>query len=120
MKKEYGINNLFGLLVIVNVNVINNKYLCDKYLHYKNCKCRKKIVDKLVEECCKNIDGKKMIYNEALNAKVCNPCTIYIILFVIFVVISISISSVFIYFHWHLKKDNTRVKFNTNTETTIY
>ena len=36
---------------------------CDKscdvgeYLDYKNCKCRKKIIDKLVEECSENIDG---------------------------------------------------------------
>ena len=50
---------------------------CDKscdieYLDYKNCKCRKKIVDKLVEERNENIDGNKMSYNETLNAKVCN------------------------------------------------
>ena len=38
---------------------------CDKiynigqYLDYKNCICRKKIVDKLVEECSENIDGNK-------------------------------------------------------------
>ena len=29
----------------------------------KNCKCRNKLVDKLVEECSENIDGKKMTYN---------------------------------------------------------
>ena len=55
-----------------------------------------------------------------LKTKACNSCTIYIILFVIFFITSICISSVFIYFHWHLKKDNVRVKFNTNTQTTIY
>ena len=26
-----------------------------EYLDYKNCNCRKKIIDKLVEECSKNI-----------------------------------------------------------------
>ena len=37
---------------------------CDKscdigeYLDYKNCNCRKIIIDKLVEECSENIDGK--------------------------------------------------------------
>ena len=41
---------------------------CDKscdvgeYLDYHNCKCIKKIVDKLVEECSENIDGNEMIY----------------------------------------------------------
>ena len=57
-----------------------------------------------------------MIYNGTLNTKVCNSCTIYIVLFVIFLIISISISSVFLYFHWYLKKDNIHVKFNTNTQ----
>ena len=35
-----------------------------EYLNYKNCKCRKKII----EECSENIDGNEMIYNENLNA----------------------------------------------------
>ena len=46
-------------------------------LDYKNCKCRKSLVDKLVEECNENTDEKewhpmqlhsnKMIYNSTLN-----------------------------------------------------
>ena len=51
---------------------------CDKscdvgeYLDYKNCKCRKKSVDKLIERCNENIDEKefhpnKMICNSTLN-----------------------------------------------------
>ena len=46
-----------------------------------------------------------------------NSCTIYIVLFGIFLIISISISSIFIYFHWYLKKNNT--EYNS-TETTTY
>ena len=38
-----------------------------RYLNYKNCKCRSKLVDKLVEECSDNIDGNEMIYNGNLN-----------------------------------------------------
>ena len=55
------------------------------YENYENCKCRKKLVDKLGEECSEEIDGNKMIYNGALNVyeKVCNSCEIYIILFAI-------------------------------------
>ena len=32
--------------------------LCDvgEYLDYKNCKCRKRLTDKLLEECSENID----------------------------------------------------------------
>ena len=127
-------------------NPSNCECECDKsygigeYLDYKSCKCRNKIIDKLIEECSKNIDGNEMFYNETLNAiplnaislntislntipldaKARNFCTIYIVLFVIFFIISISISSVFIYFHWHLKKDNVHIQFNSNTQTTIY
>ena len=43
--------------------------LCDirEYLDYQNRTCRKKLVDKLVEECSENIDGNEMIYNETVN-----------------------------------------------------
>ena len=114
-------------------NRSNCEYEFDKsfdvgeYLDYKNCKCRKILINKLVEECSENIDGSKMLYNETLDIvslndykKVCNSCTIYIVLFAIFYITSICISGVFIYFHWYLKKDNFGVKINLSTETTIY
>ena len=42
---------------------------CDigEYLYYANCGCRKKIIDKLVEENSENIDGNEMLYNETLD-----------------------------------------------------
>ena len=46
-------------------NLSNCDCKCDKscdvgeYLDYKNCKCRNKLVDKLVEECIENIDGNE-------------------------------------------------------------
>ena len=49
------------------------EYECDKsrdvglYLDYKSCKCKKLLLDKLVEECGEIIDVNKMIYNETLN-----------------------------------------------------
>ena len=65
LAKEYVIKDLIGILA--NVNVIKS---CDvgKYFNYKKFKCRKRLVDKLVEKCNENIDGKKlhpnkMIYN---------------------------------------------------------
>ena len=60
LTKECLIKDLFGILVIVSVNVIN---LCDigEYLDYKNCRCRKKKFDKLVEECNENIDGNEIL-----------------------------------------------------------
>ena len=79
--------------------------LCDigKYLDYKNCKCRKKLVDRLAEERSENINENKMIYNGTLNdyGKICNSCTVCIILLVIFFIMSIGITSVFNYFYWY-------------------
>ena len=78
-------------------NPSNCECQCDKscdigeYLDYKNCKCRNKLVDKLVEECIENIDGNEMLYNETLNTipvndykKVCGSCTLHIVLCSIF------------------------------------
>ena len=45
-------------------NPSNCECECDKlwdageYLHYKNCKCRKSLIDKLVEKCPQKIDKK--------------------------------------------------------------
>ena len=39
----------------------------EQYLDYKNCKCRKELIDKLVEESSENIDGNKLIYKETLD-----------------------------------------------------
>ena len=88
-------------------NPSNCKCECDKscdvgeYLDYENCKFRKKLIDKLLEERSENIDGNEMIYNVTLNdyEKVCNSYTIYIVLFVIAFLMIISISSAYFYFH---------------------
>ena len=50
-----------------------------------NFKCRKKLIDKLIKGCSEDIDGDEMIYNVTSNdyEKVCNCCTIYIVLLVI-------------------------------------
>ena len=53
-----------------------------EYLDYKNCKCRKWVIDKLVEKCSEKIDGNEMIYIGTLNdyGKICNSYTVYIVL----------------------------------------
>ena len=59
-------------------NPSNCECECDKscdvgeYLDYKNCTCRKRIIDKLVEECSENIDGNEMLYNETLDVILLN------------------------------------------------
>ena len=90
-------------------NPSNCAYECDKlcnigqYLDYKNCICRKNLVDQLVEECINAIDGDPM-YNETLtvaSSNGCSSCTTYIILFSVFSSISVVISGVFIYYRWY-------------------
>ena len=64
---------------------------CDKscdigeYLDYKNCKCRKRILNKLIQECGENIYENETLYIIPLNTislnvykKVCNSCVVYI------------------------------------------
>ena len=55
--KLYVIKDLFGILVIVSARS------CDigEYLDYENCKCRNKLVDKLVEECTEDIEETRLV-----------------------------------------------------------
>ena len=87
---------------------------CDKscdigeYLDYENCKCRKRLVDKLVEECNENIDEAKLI-GEALfepgNECVCSY-TICIVLGLIALTICIGLGAYFIYKYISHNKEN--------------
>ena len=78
---------------------------CDKscdvgeYLDYSNCKCRKKLVYKLVEECTKNIDEVE-IASENEHKNKCSSCTLYIVLFSIIFTISIGSATYFIYYKY--------------------
>ena len=104
---------------------------CDKlynigqYLDYKNCVCRKSIVDKLVEECINVIDGDTM-YNKTLSSDPndCSSRTPYVVLFIVFLLISVVIIGVFVYFHWYKNKQlNPKNILDANyskIETKIY
>ena len=101
----------------------NCEWECDKacdigeYLDYENCKCRKKLVDKLVDECTETVEEVKLAkitLAENENSYKCSSCTVYIVLFWIFFTIHVSrIGAYFVYLHWYLKKMFTR-------ETIIY
>ena len=63
---------------------------CDfsEYLDSENCKCKKRLIDKLVDECDENIDGVKLTkITIAENNYKCNSCTVYIVLFSILFII---------------------------------
>ena len=84
-------------------NLSDCEYECDKYcnigeyLDYSNCKCRKKLIDLIIEECTENIEQTNLLENE--HKKECSSCTVYIVLFSIIFTIDIGIGICFIYYH---------------------
>ena len=91
-------------------NPSNCECECDKacdFYDYENCKCRKKLVDKLVDECTETFEEVKLAENE--NSYKCSSCTVYTVLLWIFFTINIGgIGAYFVYFHGFLKKMFTR------------
>ena len=98
---------------------------CDigEYFDRENCKCRKKLVDKLVEECTENVKEAtitEITLCENENKHKCNSCTLYIVLFSVVFTINVGTGTYFVYSHWYLKNDDAGVLPDTCTETTIY
>ena len=97
-------------------NPSNCECECDKscdvgeYLDYENCKCRKRLVDKLVDECDENIDEEVKILNK--NEDKCNSCILYIVLFSIFFTINAGIGVYFIYYKYMNRNKNTVAKYD--------
>ena len=105
MIKEYAIKYLFGILVIVNVNVIKIVILVS-ILDYENCKCRKKLVDKLIDDCTETIEKVKLaeitLFENENNYKY-DSCRVYtvlmIVVFTIFMGITISLLQLLCFLH---------------------
>ena len=87
---------------------------CDigQYIDYENCKCRKKLVDRLIEECTENTEETKLVENENKHENKCSSCTLFIVLFSLSFAINIGIATYYVYSRWYLKKDIPRVEFN--------
>ena len=86
---------------------------CDvgEYLDYENCKCRKKLVDKLVEECSENIDEIKLTEKalfEHRNECVCSY-TVFIVLAVIALTVSFGIGAYYTYRYISRNKENVSI-----------
>ena len=100
---------------------------CDKscdvgeYLDYENCKNRKKLVDKLVEECTETVEKvrlAKIISAEDENNHKCNSYTLYILLFSIFITVNVGIGFSFSFFRSCCFKKNKAIV--DLKETTLY
>ena len=94
-------------------NPSNCKCECDKscdvgeYLDYENCKCRKRLVDKLVEECVENIDEAELseiALFEHGNECVCSYI-VCIVLGVIALTICIGVGAYFTYKYMNRNKE---------------
>ena len=74
---------------------------CDigEYLDYENCKCRKRLIDKLVDECTETVEEVKVTIAENENENSCkhNFCIVYIVLFSIFFIINVGIVTYDVY-----------------------
>ena len=69
-----------------------------EYLDYENCKCRKRLVEKLVDECTETVDKEGKIPDN--NENKCNSCILYIVLFSIFFTINVGIGAYFVYYKY--------------------
>ena len=103
-------------------NPSNCECECDKscnisqYLDYSDCKCKKKLVDLLIEECTENIDETKLVnitiaktnnetklINKAIAENEnshCNSCKVYIVLIIVtnlFITIGLSLKIRFLH-----------------------
>ena len=101
---------------------------CDKacdvgeYLDYENCKCRKKLVDKLVDECAETVEEVKLAkitLAEIESGSKCSFCKVHILLMIVVFTICTGIITYFVYYNWSLVKNASRIKFGTCTQTTI-
>ena len=86
-------------------------------MDYENCKCRKKLIDKLIDECTETIEEKKLAnitFTENGNNYEHNSCMVYIVLMIIVFIIFTEITIYFVYYNWSL------FKFNAHKETVIW
>ena len=113
------IKDLFGILVIENVNSIKVVILVNIY---ENCKCRKKLVDKLIDECTKTIEEVKLaeitpFENE--NNDEYNSCRVYIVLMIVVFTIFTRTTVCLVYHNWSLINNNIYcIKFNNRKKKT--
>ena len=98
---DVNVKNWLLKTIVIIWNPSNSECECHKlcevgeYLDYKNCKCRKRLVDKLVEECTGNIDEVKLAkitLAEHENMYKCS-CTLDIALYLVLSTINIEIGT---------------------------
>ena len=101
-------------------NPSNGEWECHKscdvgeYLDHENCRCRKSLVDKLVEEY-NEIVGKKTVDK---NEDKCSSYILYAVLFSIFFTTNIGIATYFVYYKYinHNKENVSKYEYTYQAE----
>ena len=98
----YLIKNMHGILSICECECDKS---CDfsEYLDYKKSKCRKRLTEKLVEDCNETADEVKLTkitLAENENKYKCNSCILYTVLFSIFLTFDVVIGAYFVYYKY--------------------
>ena len=95
--------------------------ICDfsEYLDYSDCKCRKKLVDKLVDKCTETVEEVKVAEITPFDNKnnyEYNSCRAYIILMIVVFTIFTGIIVYLAYCNWSLINNNNIycIKFSTH------
>ena len=96
--------------------------LVNIYLDHENCKCKKKLVDRLIDECTETIEETKSVnitFTENENNYECCSCIVYIVLMIIAFTIFTGITVYLVYYNWSLINNNIYcVKFNNHKKKT--
>ena len=88
-----------------------------EYLDYSNCKCRKKLVDKLVDECTETVEEVKLAKItpfENRNNYEYNSCRVYVILMIAVFTIFTGITVYLVYYNWSLINNIYCIKYSTH------
>ena len=100
---------------------------CDigEYLDYEKCKCRTKLVDKLINECTETIEEVKLakitLEHKNENSYKCSSCKVYIVFIIIVFTIFTGITIYFVDDNWSLIENNVScIKFSTQKEAKIW
>ena len=124
--KELTDNGVCGKGFIWNPSNCECDKSCDigEYLDYEDCKCRKKLVDKLIAECTETNEevkfAERTLFENENNYKY-NFWRVYIILMIVVFTIFAEITADLVYYSWSLIKNNiSRIRFNAHKETEIW
>ena len=89
-------------------------------MDYSDCKCKKKLIDPLIEECTENDDQRKVVNitveNENENNYECASCIVYIILMIVASTIFTAITVYLVYYNWYLINNNNNNNDNNNND----